>query len=184
MKKQNIYMIVLSISTLLFTVSCNLIGVGSSEYTSSVDKFSVAFPSGGSDLETKDETVPYAVSARTYSKNFDNRSDNYRSYGVQVLQVPTATAEGKSEREIQEIALNGWDKEPETEIKDINVDGRKGIDSLRTVELGPASMTFREVVFWSEAEKKLYVVKVAAMKKDTTTTPEADAFIKSFKLKT
>jgi hypothetical protein len=62
------------------------------------------------------------------------------------------------------------------------VNGQNGIDSLRAIEFGKISMTFRDVVFWSEAEKKLYVVKVAASKKDNTTAPEADAFVKSFKL--
>ena len=117
-----------------------------------------------------------------YGKSFDNRSDNYRSYEVQVLDMDPASTSGKEQREIQEIALNGWEDEPETVVKDINVNGQKGIDSVRSIEIGPAKMTFREVVFWSEKDKKLYVVKVSAVKKENVATKEADDFVHSFKL--
>ena len=50
------------------------------------------------------------------------------------------------------------------------------------MEIGPAKMTFREVVFWSEKDKKLYVVQVAATKKENVVAKEADDFVNSFKL--
>jgi hypothetical protein len=161
-------------------MSCKF-GSGS-EYSSSTDKFSIAFPSGGSEVETKTDDVKYAKAARSYSKSFDNRSDNFRSYEVQVLDIDSSAIEGKTPRQILEIALNGWEKEPETKIKEITVNGKNGIDSLRTITMGKISMAFREVVFWSEADKKLYVVKVSAVKKENTQTVEAEKFVNSFKL--
>ena len=53
---------------------------------------------------------------------------------------------------------------------------------MRTIEVGPAKMTFREVVFWSEKDKKLYVVQIAATKKENVAAKEADDFVNSFKL--
>lgn len=183
MKKQNIYAVsMLMVGFILIVASCKSGASGSSDYSNAADKFSIAFPSGSSGVETKTDSVKYAKSARTYSKSFDNRSDNFRNYEVQVLDVDSSAVTGKTPRQIQEIALNGWEKEPETKIKDIKVQNLNGIDSIRTVEVGPAKMSFREVVFWSEAEKKLYVVKVAATKKDNLTAPEAEAFVNSFKL--
>lgn len=156
---------------------------GNGAYSSASDKFSIAFPGGSSGVENKpDEDVKYAKAARMYGKSFDNRSDNYRSYEVQVLDMDPASTSGKEQREILEIALNGWEDEPETVVKDINVNGQKGIDSVRSIEIGPAKMTFREVVFWSEKDKKLYVVKVSAVKKENVATKEADDFVHSFKL--
>jgi hypothetical protein len=155
---------------------------GGSAYSNASDKFSIAFPGGSSGVENKSDDVKYAKAARMYGKSFDNRSDNYRSYEVQVLDMDPASTSGKEQREIQEIALNGWEDEPETVVKDINVNGQKGIDSVRSIEIGPAKMTFREVVFWSEKDKKLYVVKVSAVKKENVATKEADDFVHSFKL--
>ncbi len=183
MKKQNIYAVsMLMVGVLMFATSCKS-GAGNSDYSNAADKFSIAFPSGSDGVKTETQSVKYAKAARTYSKLFDDRSENGRRYDVQVLDIDSSAIAGKTPRQILEIALNTWEKDPETKIKDITVDGRNGIDSLRTVEVGPISMTFREVVFWSEADKKLYVVKVSAKKKDNTTTPEADAFVNSFKVK-
>jgi hypothetical protein len=56
------------------------------------------------------------------------------------------------------------------------------LDSVRTLELGTAKMTFREVVFWSAQEKLLYVVRIAASKKENVATQDAEDFIKSFKM--
>ncbi len=183
MKKENVYVMSLVIvSVLSIALACNRFSTGGSNYTSPTDKFSIAFPSGSSGVETKSSDVKYSKSVRTYEKQFDNRSNNFRSYEVQVADMDGYDMGGKTPREILEIALNGWEKEPETEIKDITVNGQKGIDSVRTISIGNVSMTFREVVFWSEASKKLYVVKVSATKKDNTTTSEADAFVNSFKL--
>jgi hypothetical protein len=170
------------ICVLVLVVSCKF-GGGGSEYSSTTDKFSIAFPSGGGEVETKTDSVKYAKAARTYSKSFDNRSDNFRSYEVQVLDVYDFSTEGKTQRQILEIALNGWEKEPETKIKEITVNGKNGIDSLRYVSIGSVGMAFREVVFWSEADKKLYLLRVAAVKKENTQTSEAEKFINSFKLK-
>jgi hypothetical protein len=155
---------------------------GGGEYTSAADKFSIAFPGGASGVETKSDTAKYSNSTREYSKSFDNRSDNYRSYEVIAADVIPTIVEGKDQKEILKIGLNGWADEPETVVKDTNVNGRAGIDSVRTIEIGPAKMTFREVVFWSDAAKKLYTIRVAAVKKENVTTPEAEDFIKSFKL--
>jgi len=183
MKKQNICIAaMLTVGVLILAVACSKFGASSSDYSNATDKFSIAFPSGSGGVETKTDTVRFAKSARSYSKQFDNRSNNFRSYEVQVLDMDNSSVEGKSQREILEIALNGWEKEPETKIKEITVHGKSGIDSLRTVTIGSVSMTFREVVFWSDADKKLYVVKVSAVKKENTTTTEADAFVNSFKL--
>jgi len=171
----------------LFCLACKLSSLGGltggGDYSSSADKFSIAFPGGASGVESKSaDDVKYATAAREYSKSFDNRSDNYRSYEVQVLEIPAASVEGKEQREILEIALNGWEDEPETVVKETAVNGQKGIDSVRSIEIGPAKMTFREVVFWSPKDKKLYVVKVAAVKKENVATKEANDFVNSFKL--
>ena len=156
---------------------------GGGEYSSASDKFSISFPGGASGVESKSaDDVKYATAAREYSKSFDNRSDNYRSYEVQVLEIPASSVEGKEQREILEIGLNGWEDEPETVVKETSVNGLKGIDSVRSIEIGPAKMTFREVVFWSPKDKKLYVVKVAAVKKENVATKEANDFVSSFKL--
>jgi len=50
------------------------------------------------------------------------------------------------------------------------------------VEIGPAKMTFREVPIWSAKNKKLYVIQVAAVKKENVSTKEANDFINSFKI--
>lgn len=183
MKVRSIYITSLVMVALLtIALACKLVGRSSAPYSSATDKFSIAFPGGPSGVETKTEEVKYARAARNYEKSFDNRSDKYRSYEVQVLDLFGSQTENKTPREILEIALNGWEDEPETEIKEITVDGRKGIDSLRTVSIGSVSMTFREVVFWSEPDKRLYVVKVSASKKENTQTAEANEFVNSFKL--
>lgn len=165
-------------------LGCNSIGsVGSSsDYKSSEDKFSIAFPSGSSGVETGKSEVKFAKSGRTYSKSFDNRSDNYRSYEVQVLDIDPSSTTGKEPRKILEIGLNGWEDEPGTVVKDTTINGKTAIDSVRSVEIGPAKMSFRDVVIWSEADKKLYVIQIAASKKENVSTKEADDFVSSFKL--
>ncbi len=153
---------------------------GGGEFSSASDKFSVAFPGGSGDVKTESETPKFATTGTTYSKMFDNRSDNYRSYEVQALGI-TGT-DGKDTKQILEIGLNGWEDEPGTVVKDITVNGAKGLDSVRTIEIGPAKMTFREVVFWSAKDKRLYVIQIAATKKENVATKEADNFVNSFKM--
>jgi predicted small secreted protein len=167
---------------LLATVglACNSLPGSGGDFTSASDKFSIAFPAGPSGVETKSDAPKFAVSGTSYSKMFDNRSDNYRSYEVHALTM--AGIEGKSTKDILKIGLNGWDDEPDTVVKDITVNGQTGIDSIRTVEIGPAKMSFREVVFWSANAKKLYVIQIAATKKENLTAKEAEDFVKSFKI--
>jgi len=178
----------------LFAVLCILAVVGlgcaklkelgkggeSAAYKSDKDGFSIQFPSGP---EVKEESadVKWSSSARTYGKSFENRSDNYRSYEVTAAE-PLTSVDGKTDKEIEEIGLNGWEDEPETVVKDITVDGIKALDSVRSVEIGPAKMTFREVPIWSAKNKKLYVIQVAAVKKENVSTKEANDFINSFKI--
>lgn len=154
---------------------------GGGEFKSESDKFSIAFPGGSSDVKTESNKAPkYATTGSTYEKGFDNRSDNYRSYEVQAMTL--AGTEGKATKDILKIGLNGWDDEPGTVVKDVTVNGNTGLDSVRTVEVGPAKMTFREVVFWSAKDKKLYVVQIAATKKENVSAKEADDFVNSFKI--
>ena len=170
-----------------FALGCSKIqelskGGSGSAFKSEKDNFSVAFPGGGSDVKEETADVKYSSAAQTYGKMFDNRSDNYRSYEVTAAMLTSYQYEGKSDKEIEEIGLNGWEDEPETEIKEITVDGIKAIDSVRSIEVGPAKMTFREVPVWDAKGKKLYVIQVAAVKKENVLAKEANDFINSFKL--
>ena len=162
-------------------LACSYLSKGG-DFTSTSDKFSIVFPGGPGDVKTEDKAAKFAMSGTTYSKMFDNRSDNYRSYEVQAMAIAPSTVTGKDPKQILEIGLNGWEDEPGTVVKDVTINGQKGIDSVRTMEIGPAKMTFREVVFWSEKDKKLYVVQVAATKKENVVAKEADDFVNSFKL--
>ena len=155
---------------------------GASAYKSEKDGFSIGFPAGGTDVKVEKADVKYSSNATTYGKMFDNRTDNYRSYEVTAAELSSYQYEGKSDKEIEEIGLNGWEDEPETEIKDITVDGVKSIDSVRSIEIGPAKMTFREIPVWDAKGKKLYVIQVAAVKKENVMAKEANDFINSFKL--
>ena len=180
------FVIVLGILA-VFALGCSKIqelskGGAGSAYKSEKDNFTIAFPAGSSDVKEEDADVKYSADARTYGKMFDNRSDNYRSYEITAANITTYPVEGKTEREIEEIALNGWEDEPETEIKETTIDGMKAIDSVRSVEVGPAKMTFREVPIWDAKSKKLYVIQVAAVKKENVMAKEANDFINSFKL--
>jgi len=166
-------------------LGCNMskLGIGGGEFTSEADKFSIAFPGGPIDVETKDEKGgKYTGPGRSYSKSFDNRSDNYRSYEVQVFKVATKPDSEANRRTTLLFGLNGWDEEPETIVKDVSINGQKAIDSTRTIEIGSAKMSFREVVFYSDADGNLYVVRIAAVKKENLTAKEADDFVNSFKL--
>lgn len=171
---------------LVFSVgmSCKLgASAGGDEYKSAVDKFSVVFPAGSSGVETGTAKRKYAGSGSSYSKHFDSRSDNYRSYEVQIFDLssdpPPSTF---TNRDILAMGLNGWDKEPETVLKDATINGQMALDSVRSVEIGPAKMTFREVVFWSDADKKMYVLQISAVKKENVSAKDADDFVNSFKL--
>jgi hypothetical protein len=104
-------------------------------------------PGGPGDVKTESKAAKYAVTGNTYSKMFDNRSDNYRSYEVQSMMIAPGSVTGKDLKQILEIGLNGWEDEPGTVAKDVTVNGHEGLDSVRTMEVGPAKMTFREVVF-------------------------------------
>ncbi len=163
-------------------LGCSFLSKKGGDYTGTLDKFSIAFPAGPDGVKTESTTAKYALAGRSYSKMFDNRSDNYRSYEVQAMELESSSTTGKDLKEILEIGLNGWEDEPGTVVKDVTVNGQKGIDSVRTMEVGPAKMTFREVVFWSEKEKKLYIVQVAATKKENVSAKEADDFVNSFRL--
>jgi len=163
-------------------LACGWVPGMGGEFTSASDKFSITFPGGSGDVKTESKPAKYALTGSTYSKMFDNRSDNYRSYEVQAMAISPTTTTGKDSKQILEIGLNGWEDEPGTVVKDISVNGQTGIDSVRTVEIGPAKMTFREVVFWSPKDNRLYVVQVAATKKENVSTKEADDFVKSFKI--
>ena len=163
-------------------LGCSYLSKKGGDFTSSGDKFSIVFPAGPDGVKTDTSRAKFAKSGNTYSKSFDNRSDNFRSYEVQAMEIDPSKTSGKDLRVILEIGLNGWEDEPGTLVKDVTVNGQKGIDSLRTMEVGPAKMTFREVVFWSEKDKKLYIVQIAATKKENVAAKEADDFVNSFKL--
>ena len=166
------------------TLGCSMLGrTGSSgAFNDPQQKFTVNFPGGPGGIKEEESEAKFAVSGRTYSKSFDNRSDNYRSYEVQALELGSYTTEGKDQREILKIGLNGWDDEPETVVKDTSINGQRALDSVRTIEIGPAKMTFREVVLWSEKDKKMYILQIAATKKENVSAKEANDFVESFKL--
>ena len=184
MKKQNTFTIIaVSVLLLLSVTGCQLGSSGSSNFSSETDKFSIVFPSGASDVKTETTDRKYAKSSSEYSKNFDNRSPNYRNYAVEVLELEPLQTAGKSPRQIQEIALNGWEKEPDTIVAyDIKFNGETGLDSSYGITIGSVSMWFRQAVFYSESNSKLYAVKISASKKDNLFTKEATDFINSFKL--
>lgn len=156
-------------------------GGGAAGFKSEKDGFAIQFPSGG-DVKEETADVKWSSSARTYGKSFENRSDNYRSYEVTAAELSSTVTEDKTDKEIEEIGLNGWEDEPETVVKEVTIDGNKALDSVRSVEIGPAKMTFREVPIWSAKNKKLYVIQVAAVKKENVSTKEANDFINSFKI--
>lgn len=183
MKKQNICSVIVLAAALLMSVTaCKFGAANSSDFTSETDKFSIAFPAGSEGVKTETDNVKYAKSMKSYSKSFDSKTPEFRSYTVDVLDIEPHQTSGKSERQILEIALNGWEKEADTETKDVTINDQKGIDSLREVTVGPVSMWFRDVVFFSEADMKLYVLKTASKKKELTQSKEAEDFVNSFKL--
>ena len=180
------FIIVLGILA-VFALGCSKIqelskGGGGVAFKSEADNFTIAFPGGGADVKQEDADLKYASVGKTYGKMFDNRSDNYRSYEITAADMSHYPTDGKTERDIEEVALNGWEDEPETEIKETTIDGLKAIDSVRSVEVGPAKMTFREVPIWDAKNKKLYTIQVAAVKKENVMAKEANDFINSFKL--
>jgi hypothetical protein len=100
-----------------------------------------------------------------------------------VLELEPAQVAGKSEHRIQEIALNGWEKEPDTIVAyDIKFKGGTALDSTRNITVGPVGMWFRETVFYSEPDSKLYVVRISASKKENVLGNEALDFINSFRI--
>lgn len=163
-------------------LGCSFFPKKGGAYQGTLDNFSIDFPAGSGDVKVDSASANWAPSGRTYSKNFDGRSENYRTYEVQAWQMDPSRTDGKDLRTILEIGLNGWGDEPGTVVRDVTVNGRKGIDSVRTMELGPVKMTFRHVVFWSEKTKTLFIVGVTATKKENVATTEADAFVNSFDL--
>ena len=159
----------------------SLAGGGDHGYTSSTDKFSVNFPGGSGGVASESSKGLKATGPGvTYEKAFDNRSENYRSYEVTAYSL--TASKDRNQRDILLIGLNGWDDEPGTIVKDTSINGQKALDSVRTIEIGPVKMTFREVVIWSDKEQKLYVIQVAASKKENVATGEANDFVNSFKL--
>lgn len=174
--------------TLLITsgLGCKLSSILSpGEFSSEADHFSIRFPGGSGDVETqygKAKNKYIATLGAVYSKGFDNRTDNFRSYEVNAFSLKAdPLTDAPSEKAILSMGLNGWDGEPETISKEVTINGSHALDSVRTIALGAAKMTFREVVFWSDKEKMLYVLRIAATKKENVTTPEAEDFINSFK---
>lgn len=159
---------------------------GAGEFSSDVHHFSIKFPGGSGGVETeagKAKNKYITTPGPTYSKNFDNRSDNYRSYEVNVFNLNLDTPKDpQAEKTILSIGLNGWDSEPDTTTKEVTINGMNALDSVRTVAIGPVKMTFREVVFWSDKTKLLYVIRVAAAKEENVKTQDAEEFIKSFKM--
>jgi len=185
MKKQNTYSLI-AVAVLLFcsVTACKFGSGGSSDYTSEADKFSVAFPSGPSGVKTETTDRKYAKASREYSKVFDDKSPDFRKYSVEVLELEPSQVAGKSTRQIQEIALNGWEKDPATIIApDIKFKGETGLDSSYNISIGGVSMWFRQAVFYSEADLKLYVVRTSASKKENVIfNNEAMDFVNSFKI--
>jgi hypothetical protein len=155
-------------------------------FSNATDHFSVKFPGGSGGVETqygKAKNKYVVAPGTTYTKDFDNRTDNYRSYEANAFSLKADPPDdAPSENAILSFGLNGWDKEPETVTKEVTINGMHALDSVRTIEIGPAKMTFREVVFWSNKEKMLYVLRIAATKKENVTTQEAEDFIKSFRV--
>lgn len=167
------------------TLGCGMlgrIGSGGGPFSDPEGRFTINFPGGSGGVKEEKSESKFAIDGRSYSKSFDNRSDNYRSYEVQALELGGYTTEGKDHREILKIGLNGWDDEPETVVRDTSINGQNALDSVRTIELGPAKMTFREVVFWSEKDNKMYILQIAATKKENVSAKEANEFVESFKL--
>lgn len=183
---KSIYIVLLAIAVIT-GFGCKLTSLfGGGEFSSQSDHFSIKFPGGSADVETKPGKAKnkYVVAPGTvYSKDFDNHSDNFRSYEVNVFSLKTDPPTGvSSESTIRTLGLNGWYGEPETTSKEVTINGIPALDSVRTITLGAASMTFREVVFWSEKEKLLYVLRIAATKDGNVKTQETEDFINSFKM--
>jgi hypothetical protein len=155
------------------------------EFSSEADHFSIEFPGGSSGVETqygKAKNKYIAALGTVYSKDFDNRTDNFRSYEVNAFSLKTDPPnDHSSESTILTLGLNGWYGEPETTSKEVTINGMNALDSVRTITLGAASMTFREVVFWSDKEKMLYVLRIAATKKENVATQDAEDFVRSFR---
>jgi hypothetical protein len=170
-----------------FSLGCSSITsvLASSEFSNTSDHFSVKFPGGSGNVETqtgKARNKYISTPGTIYSKSFDNRSDNYRSYEVNAFIHPgDAPADAAAEKGILSLGLNGWDSEPEAVMKDVTINGMRALDCVRTITLGPAAMTFREVVLYSAKEKRIYVLRIAASKKENVSGKDADEFINSFR---
>lgn len=160
--------------------------VSSAVYEGAGNNFSIKFPGGSHGVEVesaKTKNKYMSTPGTTYSKNFDNRTDNYRSYEVVVFSdVDDPKDPAPSENTLLEMGLNGWASEPDTDKKTVTINGMNALDSVRTMEIGPAKMTFREVVFYSKPNNKLYVVKVVAVNKANVSTPEANDFVNSLQI--
>lgn len=182
MKKRNITSAIALSALLTLLIACKF-GAGNSNFTSETDKFSVAFPLGSSDVKTETTDRKYAKASREYSKTYDNKTPDFRNYSVEVLELEPAQVAGKSTRQIQEIALNGWEKEPDTIIApDIKFKGATGLDSSYNISIDGITMWFRQAVFYSEEDLKLYVVRISASKKEKIIfNDEATAFMNSFR---
>src|SRR6476660_2748739 len=64
--------------------------LASGDFSNPSDHFSIKFPGGSGDVETQIGKAKnkYVVTPGTiYSKSFDNRSDNYRSYEVNAFSL-------------------------------------------------------------------------------------------------
>jgi len=160
------------------------IGGGGGAFSSDIDNFSVVFPSGGEEVKTEStKGGKYTGAGTTYSKSLENRSDNYRSYEVQAYKIANPPSSPDDRRTTLLFGLNGWDDEPETVVKDATINGQQAIDSIRTVAIGPAKMSFREICLYNDALQKLYVLQIAAVNKELLTAKEAEEFVNSFKFK-
>src|SRR6476659_7842781 len=121
-----------TISLLIFTVflavslGCKLGAMFGSGELSIPDKhFAVKFPGGSGDVETQPGKAKnkYVVTPGTvYTKDFDNHSDNFRSYEVTVFDLKAdPPTDISSESTVLALGLNGWYGEPETTTKEVTV---------------------------------------------------------------
>ena len=118
--------------TVLITsgLGCKLGSVlGAGEFSSETEHFSIRFPGGSGDVETfhgKAKNKYIASLGTVYSKDLDNRSNNFRSYEVNVFSLKAdPPTDAPSERAILAMGLNGWDGEPETTSKEVTINGMK-----------------------------------------------------------
>lgn len=144
----------------------------------STETFTIKFPNGPADVK-KDfkDGGKYIGKGTVHTKEFDIRSYEVGEFDFSDLKP------GMEENSILKMGLNGWDKDRGTVMKEVTINGRNALDSVRTINMRTVSMTFREVIIWSPKDKKMYRLRVSGVKKEDVLTKEADEFVNSFKLK-